>query len=119
MGCANSLHGMPRTRTPRYYAYLLWCADGSYYSGSTADPARRLAAHRDGRASKYTRGRGPHRLAALWQCPTRRSALQLERLLKRLPHTAKGRLAAGRPLRLVLPPVRGLRARRLGRRRWP
>jgi len=108
---------MPSARTPRYYAYLLWCADGSYYSGCTIDPARRLAAHREGRASKYTRGRGPHRFAALWQCRTRRAALWLERWLKRLPHAAKGRLAAGTPLGQVLPPGAGRRVRRVARRR--
>ena len=87
----RAVHGL-------YYAYLLRCADGSYYAGYTVDPIRRLLAHGRGRASRYTRGRGPHTFAALWQCPDRPSALRLEWLLKRLPHAGKQRLAMGRHL---------------------
>ena len=84
-------------RARRHYAYLLRCGDGTYYAGYTVDPALRLAAHRRGRASRYTRGRGPHTYAVVFWCPTKRSALVLERLLKRLPRAAKRRLARGRP----------------------
>lgn len=97
---------------PRHYAYLLRCADGSYYAGYTVDPARRFSAHQRGRASRYTRGRGPHRLVAVWRCPTRSAALILERVLKRLPHAAKQRLASGRPLGIVAARAWALRARR-------
>ncbi len=96
----------------RHYAYLLRCADGSYYAGYTVDPSRRLGAHEQGRASRYTRGRGPHRLVAVWRCPTRRAALALERVLKRLSHAAKRRLASGRPIGQVASGARGLGARR-------
>jgi putative endonuclease len=109
---------MARPRRPRtlgHYAYLLRCADGSYYAGYTVDPVRRLAAHRRGRASRYTRGRGPYRLVALWRCPTHGAALVLERVLKRLPHAAKHRLASGRPIGVVAPRARGLGVRRQGR----
>ncbi len=109
---------MARTRRPgtrRHYAYLLRCADGSYYAGYTVDPVRRLAAHRRGRASRYTRGRGPYRLVAVWRCPTHGVALALERMLKRLPHVAKHRLATGRPIEVVAPRARGLGVRPQGR----
>ena len=39
----------------KYYVYLLLCADGSYYCGSTNDPEKRLQAHNAGRGAKYTR----------------------------------------------------------------
>lgn len=94
-----------------YYAYLLRCADGTYYAGYTVDPERRLGAHRRGRASRYTRGRGPHRLVAVWRCPTQRAALTLERVLKRLSHAAKRRLAAGHAIGVVAPRARGIGAR--------
>lgn len=94
-----------------YYAYLLRCADGTYYAGYTVDPVRRLGAHRRGRASRYTRGRGPHRLVAVWRCPTQRAALALERVLKRLSHAEKRRLAAGHAIGLVAPRARGIGAR--------
>ena len=101
-----------RAEDRRYYAYLLRCADGSYYAGYTVDPTRRLRAHGRGRASRYTRGRGPYVFAALWQCPDRRSAFRLERLLKRLPRAAKQRLALGRALRHEVADARTLGAQR-------
>lgn len=105
-------------RTRCHYAYLLRCADGSYYAGYTVNPARRLTAHRLGRASRYTRGRGPLAFAAVWRCPSRRTALILERWLKRLPRATKHRLALGRPLAHVLADAVALGARRVPRRRW-
>jgi putative endonuclease len=97
---------------PGHYAYLLRCGDGSYYAGYTVDPARRLQAHRDGGASRYTRGRSPYRLVAVWECPTRSAALRLERVLKRLPHAAKRLLASGSAIPSVTVCLAGLRARR-------
>ncbi|HKX17642.1 MAG TPA: GIY-YIG nuclease family protein [bacterium] len=79
----------------RHYVYLLRCGDRTYYIGWTVDPVRRLAAHRRGRGARYTRGRGPMRIVALWRVPTRSAALRLEHRLKRLPREFKRRLAAG------------------------
>ncbi len=50
------LFGMPWT-------YLLECADGSFYVGSTWDLERRLAEHDAGEGAAYTRKRRPVRLA--------------------------------------------------------
>jgi putative endonuclease len=105
----------PRSQPRGHYAYLLRCGDGSYYAGYTVDPVRRLAAHRRGRASRYTRGRGPYRLVAVWRCRTHSAALLLERMLKRLSHAAKHRLASGRPIEAVAPRARGLAVRQRGR----
>ncbi len=99
------------------YAYLLLCGDRSYYAGCTVDPGRRLAFHRRGVASRYTRGRGPVRLAAVWRCPTRRAAMQLEWLLKQIPHAAKHRLAGGASLAKIVPQAGPLRACRFDRTR--
>jgi len=44
------------------YMYLLECADGSYYVGSTWDIERRLAEHGAGEGAEYTRRRRPVRL---------------------------------------------------------
>jgi putative endonuclease len=84
-----------RARAP-HFVYLLRCGDCTYYVGYTTDPARRLAAHRAGHGARYTRGRGPLRLMALWRCPTIAAAYRLELRLKRLPRKIKHRLAAGR-----------------------
>jgi predicted GIY-YIG superfamily endonuclease len=70
--------------------YLLRCADGSYYTGITNDLTRRLAAHRAGKASKYTRGRLPVELACtLRSAPTRSDALKLEARIKTMTRRQK------------------------------
>jgi putative endonuclease len=100
-----------------HYVYLLRCGDRTYYIGYTTDPARRLAAHRRGRGARYTRGRGPIRLVALWRCPTLAAAFRLERRLKRLPRPVKQRLAARGPVPGRLQEAfRGAVAARLRRR---
>jgi predicted GIY-YIG superfamily endonuclease len=48
------------------FVYLLRCADGSLYTGIAKDLEKRLALHRGGRASRYTRGRLPVEL--VWSC---------------------------------------------------
>lgn len=54
------------------WTYILECADGSFYVGSTRDLDRRLADHDAGRGSAFTRrpGRRPVRLA--WAVQTER-----------------------------------------------
>ncbi|MGA8247861.1 MAG: GIY-YIG nuclease family protein [Nocardioides sp.] len=44
------------------WVYLLECADGSYYTGSTVDLERRLSQHQEGEGAAYTRRRRPVRL---------------------------------------------------------
>jgi len=41
------------------YMYILQCADGSFYVGSTMDMERRLAEHELGLGARYTRTRRP------------------------------------------------------------
>jgi putative endonuclease len=47
------------------YAYMLRCADGSYYAGSTWDIERRLWQHSNGEGAAYTRRRLPVELVFL------------------------------------------------------
>lgn len=42
--------------------YILECADGSYYVGSTWDAERRVAEHNAGIGAKYTKRRRPVRI---------------------------------------------------------
>jgi putative endonuclease len=72
--------------------YLLRCADDSLYCGWTTDVGRRLAAHRAGTASRYTRTRRPVALAAVFPARDRSAALREEARIKRLPRAAKLRL---------------------------
>ena len=41
------------------YVYILRCADGSYYTGSTVDLAFRISQHNAGEGANYTRERRP------------------------------------------------------------
>ncbi|MEF2977935.1 GIY-YIG nuclease family protein [Subtercola sp. YIM 133946] len=50
------------------HVYILECADGSYYVGSTVDLERRLAEHRLGLGAAYTRRRLPIRLVYSYEC---------------------------------------------------
>ncbi len=42
--------------------YILLCADGSYYTGSTIDLERRLLQHQDGEGANFTRKHLPVKL---------------------------------------------------------
>jgi putative endonuclease len=44
------------------YMYILECADGSYYTGSTTNLELRLAQHQAGQGSNYTKKRLPVKL---------------------------------------------------------
>lgn len=69
--------------------YLLRCADDSLYCGWTTDVERRLAAHRAGTASRYTRSRLPVELALVLPAADRSAAMREEVRIKRLPRAAK------------------------------
>ena len=69
--------------------YLIRCGDGSLYAGCTNDLKKRLQAHRTGRGARYTRGRGPLKLAYSEDVPDRSAALRREHQLKRLRRDEK------------------------------
>jgi putative endonuclease len=71
------------------YCYILECTDGTYYTGWTTDPERRLAQHNKGTAAHYTRTRRPVKLVYLEEQPDRRTAMKRERAIKALPRKKK------------------------------
>lgn len=75
-----------------WYVYVLRCGDGTLYTGTTDDVARRLSAHRAGKGAKYTRGRGPLELLHTEQYPDRSAALRREYAIKQLSREEKLRL---------------------------
>ena len=77
------------------WVYLLRCRDGSLYCGWTSDLDRRLAAHRAGRASRYTASRLPVELALVRPMPDRSAARREEARIKRLTRADKLGLVAG------------------------
>ncbi len=74
---------------PRWTVYLLRCADGTLYAGSTTDLTRRLAEHQAGSGCRYTRARRPVRLAWSQPCRDRALAQRREAALKAMPRAAK------------------------------
>jgi peptidyl-prolyl cis-trans isomerase B (cyclophilin B) len=92
-GCAPRARLVPAAP---FVVYVLTCSDGTLYAGWTRDLAARLAAHREGKGSRYVRSRLPARLRAFWLVPDRSAALRDELRFKGLSRRAKlAALAAG------------------------
>jgi putative endonuclease len=76
-----------------WYLYILECADGSYYSGITTDPERRLREHNgEGPGAKYTRARRPVKLVYKKKMKDRSSAAREEWRIKQLSRREKDEL---------------------------
>jgi tRNA/rRNA methyltransferase/putative endonuclease len=78
-----------------FYAYILRCADGSFYTGHTEDLEGRMADHQVGRCGGYTRDRRPLSLAWCQDFPTRYEALAAERQIKGWSRAKKQALIDG------------------------
>jgi putative endonuclease len=76
------------------WVYLLRCADGSLYTGWTADLDARLRSHGAGKASAYTRSRLPVELALALPMPDRSAAMREEARIKSLRRPEKLALIA-------------------------
>ncbi len=74
------------------YCYILECADGTYYTGWSTDPARREKQHNQGRGARYTRTRRPVRLVYVELQPDRANAMRRERALKAMRREQKRKL---------------------------
>ena len=83
------------------FVYLLRCGDGTFYAGAAMDLARRLSAHRAGKASRYTRSRLPVDMVWWREAPTWSAALRDEVRLKRLRRAAKEELVRAAKEELV------------------
>ena len=78
------------------FVYILRCGDGSLYTGIAKDVERRLAQHRAGRASRYTRARQPVSLAWSREVETWSAALKEEIRIKTMSRAAKEELVRER-----------------------
>ncbi len=79
-----------------YFVYLLECEDGSLYTGITTDVARRLAEHKSGIGSNFTRAKKAKRIVYTEQHSDRGSALRREAAIKKWPREKKLTLVRGR-----------------------
>jgi putative endonuclease len=75
-----------------HFAYLLRCADGTLYAGSTQDLTGREARHNAGRGGRYTVGRRPVHVVYSETFESLQAAMARERELKTLTKAAKERL---------------------------
>ena len=78
--------------TGGHYVYVLECADGTFYTGYTTDPERRVDEHDAGKGAKYTRGRTPVELRHVETFESKSAAMSREYEVKQLPRRAKERL---------------------------
>ncbi|MDQ3677043.1 MAG: GIY-YIG nuclease family protein [Actinomycetota bacterium] len=79
------------------FVYLLRCRDGTLYCGWTTDVQHRLAAHRNGRGSRYTASRLPVQLVLAQPMSDRSAARREEARIKRLTRRQKLELVARGP----------------------
>ena len=74
------------------YCYILECADGTFYTGWTTDPQRRVNQHNKGIGAKYTSTRRPVKLVYLETLSTRTEAMKRELAIKKMKRTQKSKL---------------------------
>lgn len=74
------------------YCYIVECADGTYYTGWTVDPQKRVAVHNRGRGARYTRTRCPVKLVYVEELPDRTSAMKREIEIKKMGRDRKSGL---------------------------
>jgi predicted GIY-YIG superfamily endonuclease len=77
-----------------FWAYMLHCGDGSYYTGHTDNLEQRIAQHRLGELPGYTATRKPITLIWSQDFPAREEALAAERQVKRWSRAKKEALVA-------------------------
>jgi predicted GIY-YIG superfamily endonuclease len=69
--------------------YVIECASGAYYTGSTTDLAKRFELHKAGKGAKYMRMDRPKRIVAARTCVSKGKALKLEAAIKQLSRKGK------------------------------
>ncbi|MDB6097097.1 MAG: uncharacterized protein JWM09_1375 [Francisellaceae bacterium] len=70
---------------PSFWVYILYCANGSLYTGYTNHLLRRYFLHVTRKGAKYTISFPPKYLAQVWPCyGTIKSAMQLEFFIKKM-----------------------------------
>ena len=78
-----------------FWAYILRCADGSYYTGHTDALEQRIGQHQTGQIPGYTHDRCPVTLVWSQDFSTRLEALEAERRIKGWSRAKKDALIAG------------------------
>ncbi|GBR73403.1 hypothetical protein NO1_0792 [Candidatus Termititenax aidoneus] len=77
------------------YMYILKCADGTYYVGSTNNLELRLAQHRSGNGANYTKKRLPVKLVYYEEYPRTDEAFYREKQVQKWRREKKEALING------------------------
>ena len=80
----------------KHYVYILRCSDGTFYTGWTTDPERRMKVHNSGKGAKYTRARRPVELIYYEEFDDKIEAQRREWAIKQLTRAEKEELIAGK-----------------------
>lgn len=72
-----------------YFVYLIQCADGSIYTGMTADVERRFSEHKNKKGGHYTSSRKVLKILHTEEFRTRSLALKREAQIKSWPRAKK------------------------------
>lgn len=72
-----------------WYAYIVECNDGKFYTGITNNIEKRVKAHNGGTGCKFTRSRNPVKLLYREECQDKSQALVRECQIKKLPRIEK------------------------------
>jgi putative endonuclease len=75
-----------------WWAYIVECVDGTYYTGITPDINKRIKKHNSGNGAKYTRFRKPVELLYYEKHKNRSWATKREIQIKKLTHNQKKEL---------------------------
>jgi putative endonuclease len=78
------------------FCYILECSDGTYYTGWTTDPERRVKQHNKGIGARYTKTRRPVKMVYLEEQPDKISALKRELAIKKMKREQKSKLIEGK-----------------------
>ncbi len=89
MNAGESKGKPPAPGQGEFWVYILECADGTLYVGSTTDVDCRLQRHNAGTGARHTGVRGPSQVVYSESHPTLAAARRREAQLKRWSHAKK------------------------------
>lgn len=73
---------MAAEKTDKWFVYILECADGTFYTGSTNDLEKRVEIHNLGTGAKYTKARLPVKLVYHEEFDDKKEAMKREWFIK-------------------------------------
>lgn len=79
-------------RSGKFWAYIVECADKTFYTGYTPDLIKRIKLHNNGKGAKYTRDRRPVRLVWSKEYKYFKLAFLEEKRIKKLTREQKEEL---------------------------